>query len=86
MLSQHQHRRGQQQAALDHRIVAPEDRIREQPAHAGMEYTVSITTDPESSRPKLMPITVITGIMTFFSACLPITMHAGRPLARAVRT
>ena len=46
----------------------------------GIEKTVSITTEPESSRLKMMPITVTTGIITFLSACLPTTMALGQAL------
>lgn len=51
-----------------------------------IEKTFSVITAPPSSEPKSRPNRVMTGIITFRSACRPITRASRRPLARAVRT
>lgn len=54
--------------------------------HAGNAKTVSAIADPPKTIPKLMPITVKTGMIAFFKACLKITLVSEAPLARAVLT
>ena len=49
----------------------------------GRENTVSVTTAPPRSMPYWMPMVVRVGAKAFLSACLVITFHSLRPLARA---
>ena len=52
----------------------------------GIEYTVSITTDPDRRRLTTIPVTVTTGMSTFRKACFQTTTRPGSPLVRAVQT
>ena len=51
-----------------------------------MEKICSMITVPPSRNPTCSPMTVITGIAAFFSACLSTTREVPAPLAHAVRT
>ena len=51
----------------------------------GIENSVSVTTEPETSRLTMMPTTVVIGISALDSACFITTSRRGSPLARAVR-
>jgi len=50
-----------------------------------IEKIASVITAPEISAPSWRPITVVTVISEFRSACLQTTLHSLRPFARAVR-
>ena len=52
----------------------------------GQEKTLSVTTAPERSPPKLYPMTVSVGMRLLRAACWIITPRSPTPLARAVRT
>ena len=41
----------------------------------GIEKTLSITTEPPSAKAVVIPITVITGMNAFFSACRAVTVY-----------
>jgi hypothetical protein len=49
----------------------------------GIEKMLSVSTAPPNKRPICKPITVITGIRAFRSACRRTTARPANPLARA---
>ena len=70
----------QQDAALQHRVVAPCNALDQPVPTPGQAKIVSVSTAPPNRLPTCRPITVITGISALRSACSPTTRQRRQPL------